>query len=110
MPVSLRAEVGLEARSPRQFKVRLTRVGLDTYLATPHLVAATELQLPTALSVMGTSLDLGPVRALMEQINAGVEVRKHGWNIERRDGRMKWKEWGMGDLGCARFSGRGDDG
>ncbi len=44
IPLSLRAESGLEVRSPRQFQVRFTRVGVDTFLETPQLVAALEVR------------------------------------------------------------------
>ena len=42
--LSLRAEAGLEVRSPRQFKVQFTRVGLDTFIRTPQLTAALEVR------------------------------------------------------------------
>ncbi|GIL63818.1 hypothetical protein Vafri_17794 [Volvox africanus] len=70
--VSLRAEAGLEVRSPRQFKVRLTRVGLDTYVATPQLLAA--LEVPPSITVLGATLDLTPLRKLLEPINSGLEA------------------------------------
>ncbi|GIL78999.1 hypothetical protein Vretifemale_8406, partial [Volvox reticuliferus] len=70
--VSLRAEAGLEVRSPRQFKVRLTRVGLDTYVATPQLLAA--LEVPPSITVLGATLDLTPLKKLLEPINSGLEA------------------------------------
>ncbi|EFJ52992.1 hypothetical protein VOLCADRAFT_46017, partial [Volvox carteri f. nagariensis] len=69
--LSLRAESGLEVRSPRQFKVRLTRVGLDTYVATPQLLAA--LEVPPSVTLLGATLDLTPLRKLLEPINSGLE-------------------------------------
>ncbi|KXZ43989.1 hypothetical protein GPECTOR_76g812 [Gonium pectorale] len=70
--VSLRAEAGLEVRSPRQFKVRLSRLGLDTYLATPQLTAA--LEVPDSVQLLGASLDLAPLRRLLAPINSGIEA------------------------------------
>ncbi|KXZ51877.1 hypothetical protein GPECTOR_11g312 [Gonium pectorale] len=70
--VSLRAEAGLEVRSPRQFKVRLSRLGLDTYVATPQLTAA--LEVPDSVQLMGASLDLAPLRRLLAPINSGIEA------------------------------------
>ncbi|GFR42709.1 hypothetical protein Agub_g3632 [Astrephomene gubernaculifera] len=73
MPVSLRAEAGLEVRSPRQFKVRFTRVGLDTYVSTPQLTAA--LEVPDSVTVLGARLDLSPLRRMLVQpINSGIEA------------------------------------
>ncbi|GIL79004.1 hypothetical protein Vretifemale_8414, partial [Volvox reticuliferus] len=61
-----------EVRSPRQFKVRLTRVGLDTYVATPQLLAA--LEVPPSITVLGATLDLTPLKKLLEPINSGLEA------------------------------------
>eukprot|EP00198_Chlamydomonas_reinhardtii_P009628 XP_001698965.1 plastid lipid associated protein [Chlamydomonas reinhardtii] len=80
MMLSLRAESGLEVRSPRQFKsltmhqtqVRLTKVGLDTFISTPQLLAA--LEIPESVTVLGATLDLGPLRRLVEPINNGLEA------------------------------------
>lgn len=71
MPVSLRAEAGLEPRTPRAFKVRFTKLGLDTYIATPQLLSA--LEMPDSLEVLGTRIDLTPLRTLvLNPVNSGI--------------------------------------
>jgi hypothetical protein len=60
MLMSLTAEAGFEVRTPRAFKVRFTKVGVDTYVQTPQLLAA--LDIPDSLTVLGTTIDLTPLK------------------------------------------------
>eukprot|EP00198_Chlamydomonas_reinhardtii_P009631 XP_001698968.1 plastid lipid associated protein [Chlamydomonas reinhardtii] len=96
--LSLRAEAGLEVRSPRQFKVQFTRVGLDTFIRTPQLTAA--LEIPESVTVLGATLDLGPLRRLVEPINSGLEVRVGGRREAAQDllGRAVSPEFGVSQV------------
>lgn len=73
--MSLTASTSFEVRTPRQFKVRLTKVGLDTYIQTPAL--ASHLDIPDSLTVLGQTLDLSPLRALVAApVNAGIDTAR----------------------------------
>jgi len=72
-PLSLTSEAMFEVRTPRAFKVRFTKVGLDTYVQTPQILSA--LEIPDTISVLGTSVDLTPLRELIvNPLNAGLET------------------------------------
>lgn len=73
--LSLRAEAGLEVRTPRQFKVRFQKVGLDTYIQTPQVLSA--LEVPESVTVLGTKIDLSPLRQLIEPVNSGIETAQN---------------------------------
>lgn len=58
--LSLRADSGLEVRTPHSFKLRFHRMGLDTYVQTPQLLVS--LDLPDSISMLGQTLDLTPLK------------------------------------------------
>lgn len=70
LTLSLTADAGFEIRTPHSFKVRITNVGLNTYVQTPNIVS--HLDIPPAVSVLGTTIDLTPLHALLEPVNAGL--------------------------------------
>uniref|UniRef100_A0A7S0R2S3 LysM domain-containing protein n=1 Tax=Chlamydomonas leiostraca TaxID=1034604 RepID=A0A7S0R2S3_9CHLO len=73
MLMSLTAEAGFEVRTPRAFKVRFTKVGVDTYVQTPQLLAA--LDIPDSFTVLGTTIDLTPLkRMIVDPVNTGLEA------------------------------------
>ncbi|KAG2493005.1 hypothetical protein HYH03_008669 [Edaphochlamys debaryana] len=90
MMLSLRADAGLEVRSPRQFKVQFTKVGLDTYVATPQIMTA--LEVPDSITVLGARLDMTPVKRLLEPINSGLEA------AQGLLGRAVSPEFGLGQV------------
>ncbi len=68
--MSLTAQSGFEVRTPRQFKVRFTHVGLDTHIHTPQVLAA--LEVPASANVLGMEVDLTPLQAIVKPVNSGV--------------------------------------
>lgn len=71
--MSLTAYSSFEVRTPKQFKVRFQKVGLDTYVQTPQLNAY--LEVPETVSVLGQPLDLSPLQNfIVRPVNAGIET------------------------------------
>ena len=60
----------MQVRTPRQFKVRFTKVGVDTLVQTPQLLA--DLHVPDQASVMGLTVDLSPLQRLVEAGGSGL--------------------------------------
>lgn len=58
--MALTSEARFEVRTPRAFKVRLTKVGAEMYVETPQLLAA--LEVPESIQVLGSRVDLAPLR------------------------------------------------
>ena len=53
-------------------QVRFHKIGVDTYVETPQLLAS--LEMPDSVQVLGQSIDLTPLRRLvLEPVQAGVE-------------------------------------
>lgn len=58
--MALTSEAKFEVRTPRAFKVRFTKVGLDSYVNTPQLTSS--LDIPESITVMGNKVDLTLLR------------------------------------------------
>ncbi|KAG1656535.1 hypothetical protein FOA52_005561 [Chlamydomonas sp. UWO 241] len=69
--MSLRADTGMEVRTPHSYKVRFHRIGVDTFIETPQLIAA--LEVPESVEVLGQTIDLTPLRRfLIEPVQSGL--------------------------------------
>eukprot|EP00798_Chlamydomonas_sp_ICE-L_P031975 gene31975-33901_t len=73
--MSLHAESAFEVRTGKSFKVSFHKVGLDTYLQTPNLLA--NIEIPENINILGNVIDLSPLKSLIvDPVNAGIDTAK----------------------------------